>query len=108
MSNNTISVNESLLVFFRNVAKKEPSVLSSIEQFTNFDVNAKQWKFTLFDLYSFLQCYNNEFQNIEYNKFRKALYNSPVNQEIKVLGAEIIIASNQDHVDSSTYLFVWH
>ncbi len=108
MPNKTISISESLLVFFRNVAKKDSSVLAKIEQFSNFDVNTKQWSFALIDLYSFLQRYNSEFQDIQYNKFRKVLYNSPINQEVKKFGAEILVDTNKSHVDRSTYILIWH
>ena len=108
MPNKTTSINESLLEFFRDAARKDSSVLGNIQQFNNFDVNSNQWSFTLIDLYSFLQDYNSEFQNIDFNNFRKTLYNSPINHEVKKFGAEVLVKTNEGHVDRSTYVLIWH
>ena len=107
MPNKSTSINESLLVFFRDVAKKDSGVLAKIEKFSNFDVNVEQWSFSLIDLYSFLQDYNSEFQNIDFNNFRKTLYNSPINHEVKKFGAEVLVKANEGHVDRSTYVLIW-
>ncbi len=41
--------------------------------------------------------------DFSYKEFRKALFNSPVNEEVKKRGGEIVIKENMGKVDESVY-----
>ena len=104
------NISKSLVEYFSRTASRDAQLLAEIESESAFQMNAELWRFTLIDLYSFFQRIDSDFQDIEYNKFRKILYNSPINQEVRKFGAEILVDTNKGkgHVDHSTYILIWH
>ncbi len=63
----------------------------------------KQCKFTLPQLFECFVGLDNELANLNYTEFRKALFNSPVNEAMKECGGEIGILDNKQKVDESVY-----
>lgn len=98
---------EALLSFFNQVALKNAAILVTLKSEQCFDINAERWQFKLPDLYTFLQHKENAFAHIDYNSFRKILFNCPINQTVKSNGGEIIITENHSDVDKSRYTLVW-
>ena len=98
---------QTLISFFNQVAQKNKIQLENIKQEACFELEQERWCFTLPDLHSFLQRQNNVFKYINYKKFRKLIYNTPINQSVKVYNAEIIIIHNLGKVDKSVYAMVW-
>lgn len=98
---------QTLVSFFEQVAQKDKDQLKNLKQESCFSVDQKRWCFTLPDLHLFLIHQYNVLDYIKYNKFRKLIFSSPLNQRVKLYGAEIIIADNQGKVDKSEYALVW-
>ncbi|VAW77965.1 hypothetical protein MNBD_GAMMA14-2111 [hydrothermal vent metagenome] len=100
-------VEDALIAFFEQVARKDTARLKKLEQEPCFNVEQGRWCFTLPDLHVFLQRQDDVFSRVDYKQFRKLLFNSPVNQVVKPLGAEVIIIGNRAKVDKSRYALVW-
>ena len=101
------AIKQTLISFFEQVAKKDKTQLEKLKQESCFSVDQERWCFTLPDLHLFLQHQDNVLSCIEYKKFRQLIFNSPINQSVKLYGAEIIITDNQEKVDKSGYALVW-
>ena len=101
------NMEQALVSFFENVAKKDTNLLNKLRQEQAFSVDQKNWCFTLPNLYEFLQKQDDEFCDIDYQQFRKLIFNTPINHSTKLHGAEIIIADNKNKVDNSCYALVW-
>jgi len=101
------SPEEALILFFTQVAQKNTSILTKLECEQCFDINEKRWQFFLPDLFTFLQKWDNSINKIDYDSFRKFLFNSPINQTVKTLGGEIVISQNHNNVDKSLYSLIW-
>ena len=63
----------------------------------------KQCEFTLPQLFECFVALDYELAKLSYTEFRKVLFNSPVNEEIKKRGGEIGILENTGKVDESVY-----
>ena len=63
----------------------------------------RQIEFTLPQLFECFSQLNNELAKPGYTEFRKALFNSPINEEMKKRGGEIVIMDNKGKVDESVY-----
>lgn len=100
-------IKQALISFFEQVAQKDETQLKKLKQESCFSVNQEHWCFTLPDLHLFLQHQDNVLSCIEYKKFRQLIFNSPINQSVKLYGAKIIITDNQEKVDKSGYALVW-
>lgn len=101
------SLEDALIAFFEQVARREPEHLRLLQQETSFVLRPECWCFTLPDLYRFLQRQDPTLREFDYRRFRRVLMNSPVNHRIQHLGAVIDIADNRGHIDRSTYALVW-
>lgn len=101
------SVEEALIFFFEQAAKKESALLEMLANNPSFSIEQDCWCFTLPDLYVFLQSQEDRYANLDYNQFRKLIFNSPINQTVRSHGAEITIKNNQTNVDKSCYALVW-
>lgn len=101
------TIEQALISFFEQVAQKDKAQMEKLKQEQRFNVGQGRWCFTLPDLHSFLQHQNEIFSCIEYKQFRQLIFNSPVNQTVKLYGAEIIITDNRAKVDKSSYALVW-
>jgi hypothetical protein len=101
------NIQLALISFFEQVAQRNSVQLKKLKQEQCFNVENNCWRFTLPNLFTFLQTQDDEFIGIEYKQFRQLIFNSPINQTVKAHGAEITIADNQDKVDKSTYALVW-
>jgi hypothetical protein len=99
---------QTLIVLFEQVARKDPDMMDSIARTRYFQVEPDRWLFTLPRLFEFLQYQDLRFTNIDYKGFRQLIFNCPINLSIKPYRAEIIIIDNQDKVDRSTYAMIWH
>ncbi|MCK5387046.1 MAG: hypothetical protein KAJ39_07660 [Gammaproteobacteria bacterium] len=101
------AIKKTLISFFVLVAQKDKTQLEKLKQESCFSVDQMRWCFTLPDLHLFLQHQYESLDCIEYNKFRKLIFSSPINQTVKLYDAEIIITDNQGKVDKSGYAMVW-
>jgi hypothetical protein len=101
------TIEQILISFFEQVAQRDISLLKKLKQERCFNVDQRHWHFTLPTLYSFLQHQDDVFISIEYKQFRQLIFNSPVNQTVKLHGAEIVITENLNKVDKSTYAMIW-
>ncbi len=63
----------------------------------------KQYQFTLPQLFICFSQVDNELAKLSYAEFRKVLFNSPINEEMKKRGGEIAILENTGKVDKSVY-----
>jgi len=102
------AIEQALISFFEQVAQKDRSQLKKLKQEQRFCVEQRRWCFTLPDLYFFLQNQDDSFSCIDYRQFRQLIYNSPINQTVKLYGAEITISDNRASVDKSIYALAWH
>jgi hypothetical protein len=100
-------IEKELIFFFEQVAQKDKSILKILKQKKYFCIEREGWHFTLPDLYFFLQKKDTVFHNISYKQFRKLIFNSRINQFIKLHGAKIIIEGNKNKVDNSMYFLIW-
>ncbi|BAU49219.1 hypothetical protein SVA_2671 [Sulfurifustis variabilis] len=100
-------LEQALISFFEQAARRNETLLNKLRQEPRFTVEPGRWCFTLPDLHSFLQEQDAEFRSLDYRRFRKALFNSPINETAKSCGAEITIVDNQGKVDRSRYALVW-
>ena len=99
---------QALISFFEQVARKEQDLLKMLKLDLSFSIEAERWCFSLPDLYTFLQRQDTIFAHMEYGRFRKLVFSSPLNQAVQSCGAEIIIVDNWGHVDRSGYALVWN
>lgn len=65
--------------------------------------NHRQIEFTLPQLFECFSQLDGELAILSYTEFRKALFNSPINEEMKNRGGEIGIMENTGKVDESVY-----
>ena len=100
-------IQQALISFFEQVALKNTTQLESLKKEQCFSVEHNSWQFTLPDFYSYLQHQDVVFSSIDYKQFRQLIFNSPINQTVKLHGAEIVITENLNKVDKSTYALVW-
>ncbi len=100
-------MQQSLLDFFLKIASRDRQQLQLLSLDSRFQLDACCWHFNLPDLYRHLAKYDRIFSTMSYPKFRKALYNCPVQQIITNYGARVTITDNQRNVDKSTYTLVW-
>ena len=101
------SIQQALISFFEHVAQKNNSQLTNLKQEQGFTVEQYCWSFTLPKLYDYLQHQDDTFKHIGYKQFRQLIFSCPINQAVKMHGAEITIAENRNKVDKSTYTMVW-
>jgi hypothetical protein len=101
-------VEQALIRFFEQAAQRDSELLEKLTRERSFSMEEDRWSFTLPDLHRFLQCHEAVFAAIDYKDFRRAIFNSPVNQAIRTYGAEVIIVDNQGKVDQSSYAIVWN
>jgi len=101
------AIEQALISFFEKVVQKDKDQLIKLKKEQRFSMEQGRWCFTLPDLYFFLQHQDDIFNGIEYRQFRQLIFNSPINQTVKLLGAEITIIDNRAKVDQSTYALVW-
>lgn len=101
------SLEYSLLNFFKQVAQKEPFLLCQLNEHDCFNIKQNYWKFTLPDLYWFLQRQNQQFKKITYINFRKLIYSSPINKTLKEFNVKVVISDNKGNVDKSLYSMIW-
>jgi hypothetical protein len=100
------AVEKALLSFFERVARRDEGALQGLRSEPRFRVDERGWRFTLPDLYGFLQAHDEAFGRVTYGKFCRSIFTCPLNRALKRLGAEIVIADNQARVDESRYALV--
>jgi hypothetical protein len=101
------AIERALISFFEQVARKNKECLEKLEQEKRFSLEQGRWCFTLPDLHLFLQQQDDAFSTVDYAQFRQLIFRSPINQAIKLFGAEITIIDNRAKVDQSGYAMVW-
>lgn len=101
------SLEDMLKEFFSHIAKKDPNLINKLKTQKCFSISEAYWQFTLPNLFTFLQKINLLNENTPYDQFRRALYNSPINESIKRYNAEIQIEKNKSKVDHSIYILIW-
>jgi len=99
---------QDLIAFFQLIASKNTELLSKLSSYQDFIVDEDSWEFTLPNLHSFLAKVDDTYTSLSYKQFRKLVFSSPINSELKQLGAEIKISDNLDNVDKSRYILVWN
>ena len=97
-----------LITFFQRVANKEQEELKNLYGYSDFKLETNNWYFTLPNLFSYLLSQNIIDREVSYTQFRKQLFNSPINQKLKELGAEVKLYDNKTNVDKSEYVLVWN
>jgi hypothetical protein len=102
------AIEQALIRFFEQAAQRDSDLLEKLITERSFSVEEGRWGFTLPDLHRFLQCHEAVFGTIDYKDFRRAIFNSPVNQVVRTYGAEVIIADNRGKVDQSSYAMIWN
>ena len=102
------SVEQALISFFEQAAKKDKSQLKKIKYEERFTVKKERWYFTLPDLFSYLQQQGTINSSIDYKQFRQLIFSSPINKTVKTYGAEITVLENKGKVDESVYALVWN
>ena len=100
-------IEQSLVTFFEKVAKKDKLLLDKLRREQTFSLNQERWCFTLPNLYNYLHQQDTDFFDLDYQQFRKYIFNAPINLSIKLIGAEVIISDNKSKVDNSHYALVW-
>lgn len=100
-------VQQALIAFFEQAARKDRALLEKLEREPDFSVESERWCFTLPGLHAFLKSQDQTFGHVEYAQFRKMVFGSTLNQAVKSHGGEIIIHDNQGHVDKTGYALVW-
>ncbi len=77
------------------------------ESFNEFrmekDNSQQGYRFTLPQLCESFSQLDSELATLSYTEFRKVLFNSPINEEMKKRGGEILILNNKGKVDESVY-----
>ena len=101
------AVAQALVRFFERVAQREELALERLRLEPRFRLEQRSWRFTLPDLYAFLRTQDDVFARIGYRRFRQLVFDCPINQTVKLYGAEITIAENRAKVDQSSYALVW-
>jgi hypothetical protein len=101
------AVEQTLITFFTQAAKKDSALLIKLAKESSFNVDSKHWSFTLPNLYTFLQQLDKVYNGIDYKQFRQLIFKSSINQTVKLYGAEIVIDNNQFNVDKSGYSLIW-
>jgi hypothetical protein len=102
------AIEQALIRFFEQAARRDSVLLEKLNREPSFSMAERRWDFTLPDLYRFLKCHDAVFGTIDYKGFRRAIFNSPVNQTVRTYGAEVIIAGNRGKVDQSSYAMIWN
>lgn len=97
-----------LITFFQRVANKEQEELKNLYGYSGFKLETNNWYFTLPNLFSYLLSQNIIDREVSYTQFRKQLFNCPINQKLKELGAEVKLYDNKTNVDKSEYVLVWN
>jgi len=98
---------QALIAFFQQVARRDGEQLAKLSREPRFTIEHDRWVFSLPDLYDYLTGQEAAFNGIDYARFRKLVFNSPVNQAVRSLGAQVTIADNTGKVDRSRYALVW-
>jgi hypothetical protein len=101
------AIEQALISFFERVAQRDERQLEKLRLEQRFSVEKRCWHFTLPDLYYFLQGQDDVFNRIGYKQFRHLIFDCPINQTVKLFGAEITITENRAKVDQSRYALVW-
>jgi len=93
-----------LFILFQQGDKKLISQLKL--QYPDAVINT-QWHFQITHLWQFyLHFY--QFTDISYHEFRKFLFNSPINNQLKAHQLSIKIAISAPHIDDSEYYLTDH
>lgn len=101
------AVERALICFFERVARKDRVQLQTLKRERRFRVEEERWCFTLPALHAFLRRHDDAFGAVDYRRFRRLIFASPINRAVKSLGAEIVVADNLAKVDRSRYALVW-
>ena len=88
-----------LFILFNAGDKK---LINSLNEHNTNSIQGSQWHFSLEQLCSFYQTFY-QLEPIAYLSFRKVLFNSPINHELKSLGLCISIAKPAKNVDQTIY-----
>lgn len=101
------SAEQTLDSLFNLVAQRDKDQLEILKRDGLFTLDEACWCFTLPQLYSFFQKHNEVFLQVDYAQFRRLIFNSFINKNIRIYDAKIIIRDNQHKIDDSLYALVW-
>ena len=101
------SAQQTIDSLFNLVAQKDKNQLEILKRDGFFTLDDTCWCFTLPQLYLFFQKDHEVFLHVDYTQFRRLIFNSSINKNIKTHGAEIIIRDNQRKADDSLYALIW-
>ncbi|GAA3921552.1 hypothetical protein [Litoribacillus peritrichatus] len=97
-----MNLSNALAEFFQSLWNTR---IESAERLQTFDIHAESScvQFTLPNVHRFFTEDQPEFKSLTYKEFRQGLFNSPINERLKEIDAEIVITDNQRKVDLSSY-----
>jgi hypothetical protein len=101
------TIEDTLTGFFERVARREAAAMERLAAEPRFGLSHEAWQFSLPDLHAHLQRHEPALQGVAYERFRKALFNSPINRAVGGHGAMVTIAENRGKVDETRYALVW-
>lgn len=82
-------------------------LLRQIADTPAFELDDRQWRFSLPDLHAFLQRHCEPVASLDYRTFRKQLYQCPVNTDLARFDCRLVILDNRAKVDQSLYALEW-
>ena len=95
---------ESICHFFVALANNDPETQHNLSALVaEYSLNEpNKWSFKLQQLHQlFLDLHPDS--SLSYSQFRRLLFNSPVNQRLKVVNFQIIIINSAAHIDDNLY-----
>ena len=101
------ALNSTIVDFFEQTARRNAAMLQALIDDGRFVVTPDRWRFTLPELFAFMQQRYEHLKRIGYTEFRRGIYDSEINATVKKVDAEVIIDTNLEHTDRSIYALVW-
>jgi len=94
-----------LIEIFKGFLLGQVALLESIESFgKSFEMTAVSWQFELPDLHRFCCQHRQELAALEYQQFRKILYDYPTNRMLSRSGGRFELVEDLGHVDRNQYV----
>ena len=92
-----------LVEFFRKVAAGDEEIYDQLRSRFKSQVSGDRFHFTLPELYAFMTEQYEMFRDVDYRRFRKALFKAPINAALQPMGALVVIIENKRKVDQTLY-----
>ena len=92
-----------LTKIFADFLAQDEILLESIANSNTFSFESGEWRFSLSELYHFLQKTDQAFEGLSYQEFKQKLYSSSINRDLSEMGGEVVVVDNKRKVEASTY-----